>query len=108
MSSTRSAAISALAFAIVRPSSSTSANSEACRAARSAVTAVPSSMSEHFLDFPAQGLGVERLDDVIRDAGLLGRDDVLCLALGRHHDERRGLELRIRTNLLQQLQAGHR
>src|SRR6516165_1038024 len=69
---------------------------------------LPSAMNQHLLDLVAQRLGVERLDDVVGDAGLLGGHHVLHLALGGDHDERRGLQLCIRPHLLQQLQAGHR
>lgn len=40
------------------------------------------------VDLALEGLGGERLDDVIADARHLGRDHVLCLVRGRGHDER--------------------
>src|SRR5258705_304291 len=47
---------------------------------------------EHALDLLLERGGVERLDDVVVDARLLGGDDVLGLALGGDHDERHVLE----------------
>src|SRR5688572_19766070 len=101
MSSTFSRAISCLARATVRPSPSSSASSAASVAekapdmlpstARTAASmrawsggggCAPSGISHHLLDLVAQRLGVERLDDVVGDAGLLGGDHVLRLALG--------------------------
>src|SRR3546814_1544609 len=55
-----------------------------------------------------QGGRVERLDDVIADTGLLRRDHVLCLALGRDHDEGQLLQLGVRTNFGEKLHAAHR
>src|SRR6478735_6919488 len=46
-------------------------------------------LGEHRLDLGLERLCVERLDDVVVHAGLLRRDHVLGLGLGRHHDERR-------------------
>ena len=44
---------------------------------------------EHRVDLVLERLGVERLDDVVVHAGLLGGDDVLGLGFGGDHDERR-------------------
>src|SRR5262245_58525047 len=138
MSSTRNAAISALAQEMVRPSASTSANSDVSCAERSPLSvdstarttsatksgAVPgcrslisarrsanrsaSAMSKHLLDLFPQGFGIERFDNVVRHAGLFGGNDVLDLALCCHHDEWHCLQLCVGTDFLQQLQAGHR
>src|SRR6185437_5698053 len=143
MSSTRSAAISALAEAMVRPSSSTSAISEVSlvsgsssampRTARTTsatssgsapgkrpaiedrrsamadtVANTASGIPQHLLDLFPQRLRVERLDDVVGDAGLLGGDHVLRLAFGGNHDEGRGTQPGVGPHFLEQLQAGHR
>src|SRR4051794_11294417 len=147
MSSTRNAAISALALAMVRPSSSTSVNRVVswavksplivvstakttsatrsgsikgwrARIAASRSASVPcsrrgsaagvSGIRQHLFDLVLQRFRVERLDDVVGHAGLLRSDDVLHLAFGGDHDERRLVELGVRPNLLQQLQARHR
>ena len=60
---------------------------------------------EHRLDLGFQRLRVERLDDVIVDAGALGRDHVVGLGLGRDHDERRAGEIGIAADLLEQVVA---
>src|SRR3954453_12032384 len=101
ISSTRKAAISALALAMVRPNSSTSASSRA-------MPSKPSSMSDHLLDLVAQRLRVERFDDVAGDARLLGGNHVFRLALGGHHDEGRRFQPAVGAHLLQQLKPGHR
>jgi response regulator receiver domain-containing protein len=44
-------------------------------------------------------VGVEGVDDVIADPRLLGRDDVLGLALGGDHDERQVFELAVGPHL---------
>ena len=49
-------------------------------------------VGENRFDLRFERLGVERLDDVIAGARLLGRDHVLGLRFGRHHDERRPVE----------------
>src|SRR5690348_14331888 len=137
MSSTRRAAISSLAQAIVRPSASTSASSDVSCGERSPLSVdstarttsatragsasgccslisarrldswSTSAMAQHLLDLLTQGFGVERLDDVVRHAGLLGSDNVLYFAFCCHHDEGHCLQLGVCTNFLQQLQAGH-
>src|SRR6185437_17073956 len=138
MSSTRSAAISALAEAMVRPSSSTSAMSEVSlgsgsssdmpRTARTTsatssgcasgkrpeiedrrsamadtVASTASGIPQHLFDFFAQCLRVERLDDVVGDASLLGGNDVLRLALRGDHDERRRAQPGVGPHFLEQL-----
>src|SRR5690242_8475627 len=59
-------------------------------------------------DLLLQGRGVERFDDVVVDAGFLGGDDVLGLALGRDHDEGCPLQLHVGAHFLEQLQPCHR
>src|SRR3954454_4860930 len=63
---------------------------------------------EDGVDLRFQRLRVERLDDVVVDPRLLGRDDVLRLGLGGHHDERRRAEMVVGADLLKELVAGHR
>src|ERR1700733_12092004 len=72
------------------------------------VASFRSAMRQHLLDFLAQGFRVERLDDVVGDAGLLGSHHVLHLAFGGDHDERRALQPAVGAHLLQKLQSGHR
>ena len=55
-----------------------------------------------------QRLRVERLDDVVVDAGLLGRDHVVGLRLGGDHDEAGGVQGGIGADFPQQVEAGHR
>src|SRR5579863_4993203 len=62
----------------------------------------------HAGDLGAQRVGIERLDDIVGDAGLLGGDDIFSLALRRDHDEGNVLELRIATHPAQQIESGHR
>src|SRR5262249_16778919 len=84
-----------------RPSSSPSIGF-ACRTNRPRVFAL---LGEHGLDLGLQRLRVERLDDVVVHAGLLGGDHVLGLRLGGDHDERRLGEPGILADLLEQLVA---
>src|SRR5690348_417441 len=73
-----------------------------------AVVAPERLFGEHRLDLGLQRLRVERLDDVVVDAGFLRRDHIFGLRLRGHHDEGGLGEGRVRTDLLEQLVAGHR
>jgi hypothetical protein len=64
--------------------------------------------AEHGVDLGLQRCGVERLDDVVVHAGLLGGDHVIGLRFGRDHDEGRQRQPVIGANLAQQLVARHR
>ena len=63
---------------------------------------------EDRLDLGLQRRRVERLDDVVVHAGLLGGDDVLGLGFGGDHDERRGRQSWVGAHRLEQVEAGHR
>ena len=63
---------------------------------------------EDRLDLGLQRRGIERLDDVVVHAGLLGGDHVLGLGFRRDHDERRHGEVGIGADFPQQVVAGHR
>src|ERR1700721_2508999 len=54
--------------------------------------------SKYRRDLGFQRLGIERLHDVVADAGSLGRNHVLGLRLGCDHDERRRLQRAIRAH----------
>src|SRR4051812_35707321 len=54
-------------------------------------------------DLLLQRIGVERLHDVVVDAGFLGGDHVFGLALCGDHDEGRGVQLVVGPDLLQEL-----
>src|SRR5207248_9957372 len=65
-------------------------------------------LGKHRFDLGLEGLGVERFDDVVIHARLLGRDDVFGLRLGGHHPERRSGQTRIGAARLDELVAGPR
>src|SRR5437763_1712673 len=62
----------------------------------------------HRIDLGLQRRRVERLDDVVVHAGLLGRDHVLGLGFRRDHDEGRGGEVGIGPHFAQQVITRHR
>src|SRR3978361_367903 len=67
-----------------------------------------SSMTQDFFNLALERFRVERLDDVVGNAGGLGGDDIFRLAFGGDHDEGQRLQAVVRTHFLQKLQPGHR